>query len=118
MKYVVAKLFSAKIGGKESTFYPGNTVNLSEGKAAKLILAGVLTHANIDQMEKEYFTLLAKYWLSREDETAFTMDETGQLLERLDELYQALHRQGRKVPIRLPVEREVVDGDTSQARNS
>ena len=69
------------------------------------------------RMESEYFTLLKKYWLSREDETAFTMDETGRLVEKLDELYRELNSQGRRVPIRLPVEREA-EGDTSQARNS
>ena len=104
MKYVVAKLFSAKIGGKESTFYPGNIVNLSEGKAAKLILAGVLTHANIDGMEKEYFTLLARYWTIDSDPTA-TMDEVRELVDRLEFLYRELRSNGRNPPIRLPVER-------------
>lgn len=75
------------------------------------------TSGEITKMESEYFTLLKKYWLSREDETAFTMDEVRELVNRLDELYRELNSQGRRVPIRLPVEREV-DGDTSQARNS
>jgi hypothetical protein len=108
MKYVVAKLFSAKIGGKESTFYPGNTVNLSEGKAAKLILAGVLTHANIDQMEKEYFNLLSDWWNLDTDPDAMTMDQVRQLVNRLDLLYRALRSNGRNPPVRLPVERKKV----------
>lgn len=70
----------------------------------------------IAKMESEYFTLLARYWTIDSDPTA-TMDEVRELVNRLDELYQALHRQGRRVPIRLPVEREA-EGDTSQARNS
>ena len=59
----------------------------------------------ITKMESEYFHLLTRYCLSREDETAFTMDEVRRLVDRLDELYQALRRNGVNPPVRLPVER-------------
>lgn len=55
-------------------------------------------------MEAEYLFLLARFW-SLEDDPAATMDEARRLVDRLDELYQALHSNGRRVPVRLPVER-------------
>lgn len=104
MNFIVAKLFLAKIDGKQTTFHPGDTVNLPEGKAAKLILAGVLKPANIEAMEQEYFTHLKRFWEIDDDPDA-TDEEAGYLVERLDYLFQTLHRQGRRVPVRLPVEK-------------
>ncbi len=59
----------------------------------------------LDQMETEYFRLLKR---------AFSLDDTkyGEegyrelqgLVVELDRLYRELHRQGRRVPVRLPVE--------------
>lgn len=72
---------------------------------------------NSDRLEREYFHLLARYWLSREDETALTMDETARLLERLDGLFRTLRRDGRKVPIRLPAERGPA-GETLHVRRA
>ncbi|HOP40445.1 MAG TPA: hypothetical protein PLI53_05330 [Geobacteraceae bacterium] len=54
--------------------------------------------------EREYFRALRRWWELDEDPAA-TDEESESLLARLDELYQMLHRHGRKVPVRLPVER-------------
>ncbi|HOP39883.1 MAG TPA: hypothetical protein PLI53_02455, partial [Geobacteraceae bacterium] len=54
--------------------------------------------------EREYFRALSRWWEIDEDPT-ITDDEARRLLARLDELYQMLHQQGRKVPVRLPLER-------------
>lgn len=56
---------------------------------------------NFDQMEQEYFTLLAAWWKLDVDPESMSMDEARRLVDRLDELYQALQRSGRKVPVRL-----------------
>lgn len=58
----------------------------------------------IDTAEREYFRALSRFW-SLDDDPAATMDEARRLLARLDELYQLLQHHGRKVPVRLPVER-------------
>lgn len=58
----------------------------------------------LDRMEERYFLLLEKWWNVDED-PSITDDEVGQLLAQLDELYQWLHRHGRRVPVRLPTER-------------
>ncbi len=55
-------------------------------------------------METEYLFLLARFW-SLDDDPAATLDEARRLVDRLDELFQALHSNGRRVPVRLPVEK-------------
>lgn len=57
--------------------------------------------------EAEYLTLLARFW-DLDDDPAATMNEARRLVDRLDELYRELFRQGRRVPVRLPVERRKV----------
>ena len=59
---------------------------------------------DLDQMEQKYLSSLARFW-SLDDDPAATMDEARRLVDRLDELYCELHHQGRRVPARLPVER-------------
>ncbi len=59
---------------------------------------------NIDGMQAEYMNLLRRHW-SIDDDPDVTMEEARQLVDRLDVLYQQLHRQGYKVPVRLPMER-------------
>lgn len=54
--------------------------------------------------EREYFRALSRWWELDADPAA-TDEEYERLLTRLDELYQMLHRQGRKVLVRLPLER-------------
>lgn len=107
MNYIVAKLFSAKINGKEATFRAGNIVNIPEGKAAKLILAGVLFPASVEVMESEYFKHLARFW-EIDDDPAVADEEAERLVDRLDYLFQVLHRQGQRVPVRLPIEKKKV----------
>ena len=93
-----------KIRGKLMT--PGTVLNIPDGALTRLAGRVVPTEpASIEVMEAEYFTLLARYWTIDSDPTA-TMDEVRELVNRLDELFQALHRQGRKVPVRLPIERQ------------
>lgn len=60
---------------------------------------------DIDQMEAEYFRLLKRHWELDELGPDASMDECRESVNRLDRLYRELHRQGRKVPVRLPVER-------------
>ncbi len=57
----------------------------------------------VEAAESEYLHLLAQWWDPATEN--LPIEEIHRLLARLDVLYQALHRQGRKVPIRLPVER-------------
>lgn len=55
--------------------------------------------------EVEYFKLLARFWSLDDDPKAPSkelLEEASKLVVKLDELYQELHRQGRKVPVRLP----------------
>lgn len=54
--------------------------------------------------ESEYFRALSRWW-DLDADPAATDEEYERLLARLDELYRMLHRQGRKVPVRLPLER-------------
>ncbi|MEA5115972.1 MAG: hypothetical protein VB050_18300 [Geobacteraceae bacterium] len=57
-----------------------------------------------DQLQYEYFALLNRFWQIDKDPATAT-DETRRTVARLDELYRALHQAGRRVPVRLPVER-------------
>jgi len=58
---------------------------------------------SVDEMQQEYFTLLAHWW---DDATEELPDaEVERMLSRLDTLYRELHRQGCRVPVRLPVEK-------------
>lgn len=52
---------------------------------------------NIGQMKAEYFRLL-KRWQGADIEPRTTEAGLAKLLARLDELYQALHSAGEKVP--------------------
>lgn len=54
-------------------------------------------------IEAEYFTLLARFWSHVTE--GLPMAEVRQLVDRLDSLYQELNQAGRRVPIRLPVEK-------------
>jgi len=108
MNYIVAKPFSAKIDGKQMTFRPRETVDLPEGKAAKLILAGMLKSASVEVMEQEYFTLLSRYFSIDDTPPGISDEEADRVLARLDILFRELTRQGRKVPVRLPVEKRKV----------
>jgi len=60
------------------------------------------TPATVNQMEREYITLLRHFWAI--DDTG-PIEECQRLLAKLDELYRELQRQGRRVPVRLPIER-------------
>jgi hypothetical protein len=62
---------------------------------------------DLDQMEKEYFEYLARFWFLDDDPGA-TMDEARRVVDRLDVLFQALRSNGRNPPVRLPVERKKV----------
>ena len=92
----------------------GTLLKLPE--SAVLLLAGRVQPVGDESLMDEYQRLLKRYHEIDQDPAA-TMDEVRQLVDRLDELYRELNSQGRRVPIRLPVEREA-EGDTSQARNS
>jgi hypothetical protein len=65
-------------------------------------------------MEKEYLENLARFW---EIDTDFSipMDESRRLDIRLMELYRALQQAGRRVPVRLPVERTTRDAQRKLA---
>jgi hypothetical protein len=104
MNWIVTKPFSTKIRNEHMVFHPGDTMDLTKEKATKLILAGVINSTGLDEMAHEYSTLLRRFWEIDEDPAA-TMDESRRLVIRLDELYRALHQAGRRVPVRLPVER-------------
>jgi hypothetical protein len=65
-------------------------------------------------MQSEYFTLLRRFWEIDADQAA-TLDEARRLVIRLDELYRALHQAGRRVPVRLPVERTTRDAQRKLA---
>jgi len=83
----------------------GTSLTIQEEDYPRLYLKAVpIEPVPAEVMETEYFTLLARIW-ALDTDAAATMDEARRLVDRLDELYQALHRQGRKVPARLPVER-------------
>lgn len=60
----------------------------------------------IEEMEAEYFRLLRRHWELDEQGPDASMDECRENVIQLDRLYRELHRQGRKVPVRLPVERK------------
>lgn len=63
----------------------------------------------VDQMELEYCALLDRFWQIDDDPAAIT-EEARWLVTRLDELYRTLHQAGRRVPVRLPVERKTSGG--------
>jgi hypothetical protein len=106
MRYRILKKFTMKEGGQVQTLPPGGFIDLDEAKAARLLQAGVITETDTDlgQMEKEYFKYLSRFWDLDDDPTA-TIEEARVLLARLEILFQELHRQGRRVPVRLPIER-------------
>jgi hypothetical protein len=104
MRYQVKKQFTAKIDGGQKAFLPGDMIDLPEEKVKRLLLAGVLAPTEIEGMQAEYFTLLARFW-EIDDDPNGTIDEARRIVARLNELYMELHRQGRQVPVRLPVER-------------
>jgi len=104
MRWQTVKSFSAKIGNEHQTFHPGDTVDLANDKATKLLLAGVIAPTDLEGQKHEYSMLLASYWQLDEDPDV-TREEAFRLVGRLDELYRLLHRQGHTVPIRLPTER-------------
>lgn len=54
-------------------------------------------------IQAEYIDLLARFWSHVAE--GLPMAEIRQLVDRLDALYRELHQAGRKVPIRLPLER-------------
>ena len=66
-------------------------------------LEGKVTPLGIAVAEREYFRALSRWWELDADKGA-TLDESRRLVARLDELYQMLHRQDCKVPVRLPTE--------------
>lgn len=105
MNYQVKKEFTAKIDNKQIIFRPGDTVDITEDKAARLITAGVLSPrlstTELDRMEAEYFRYLKRFF-EIDDDPAATIEEARDLLARLEVLFQELHRQGRKVPVWLP----------------
>jgi hypothetical protein len=59
---------------------------------------------SVDHLEFDYLQLLTRFWKLDDDPSA-TSENIHRLIGRLDELYQELHRQGRRVPVRLPLER-------------
>lgn len=65
---------------------------------------GGLSNIKLDGIQIAYFELLKRYW-SLDDDSSVTMDEARRIVDRLDALYQELHQAGRKVPIRLPIEK-------------
>lgn len=58
---------------------------------------------SVDETRQEYFTLLARWQDNATD--SLPDAEVGRMLSRLDALYRELHRQGCRVPVRLPVEK-------------
>lgn len=61
---------------------------------------------DLDRMEHEYFTLLARFWSIDDTPPGISDEEADHVLARLDILFRELTRQGRKVPVRLPIERQ------------
>jgi len=96
-----------KIRGKLMT--PGTVLNIPDEALTRLTgRVAPIEPASIEVMEAEYFTLLARWWNLDTDPDSMTMDEARELVNRLDELYQALRRNGVNPPVRLPVEKRKV----------
>jgi hypothetical protein len=60
--------------------------------------------SNLDLLEQEYFSLIRRFWSLDEDPDA-TTEEARQLVCWIDQIYWRLRQYGRRVPVRLPVER-------------
>lgn len=95
-----------RIRGIELT--PGMKIDIPEVTLIKL--AGRVRTAgempDLDVIEAEYFRFLKRHWELDELGPNASMDECRENVRRLDRLYRELHRQGRKVPVRLPVEKK------------
>jgi hypothetical protein len=61
----------------------------------------------LQEDETEYFRLL-KRWEEIDDDPTATSEEARDLLASLEILFQELHRQGRNVPVKLPLEKRDV----------
>lgn len=83
----------------------GTVLTIRSGDYPRLyLLAAPAEPVSTEIIQAEYFSLLSRFW-SLDDDPAVTMDEARRLVDRLDALYKQLHQAGRKVPIRLPIER-------------
>jgi len=80
----------------------GTVLNIRDEDFTKLI--GKVEPLNLDQLEQEYSCLIRRFWSLDDDPTA-TMDEARRLVVWIDQIYRQLQRAGRRVPVRLPVER-------------
>jgi len=65
-----------------------------------------LPEPDINQMEAEYLRLLKRHFELDVLGPDASMDECRENVRRLDWLYRELHRQGRNVPVRLPLEKK------------
>lgn len=72
--------------------------------AAKVAKPAKAEQLHLERLQQEYFALLRRFWQIDTDPAA-TMDEARRLVVRLDELYRTLCQAGRRVPVRLPLER-------------
>ena len=83
---------------------PGTLLNVSDDLLGKL--GGKVEQMNLEQMEAEYFRLLKRHWELDELGPDASFDECRENVNQLDRLFRELHRQGRKVPVRLPVQKK------------
>lgn len=90
----------------------GAVLDVPEGSLESL--KGKVKPIGLAAAEREYFRALSRWW-ELDDDLEATKEEARRLSCRLDLLYQMLHRQGRKVPIRLPVERHRDQGQRELA---
>lgn len=104
MKFQASKQFTVKINGKMKTLHHGKPVDLPEEMIGRLLLAGVVVPTDLEGMELQYSTLLARFWKIDKDPAA-TTEETRRIIARLDDLYRTLRKAGQRVPVRIPIER-------------
>ncbi|MEA5113995.1 MAG: hypothetical protein VB050_08185 [Geobacteraceae bacterium] len=65
-------------------------------------IEGKVTPVGLDTAEREYYRALSRWWTIDDDPTV-TLEDSRRLLLFLEELYALLRKNGRIVPVRLPV---------------
>lgn len=108
-KYCILEQIVVKQNGEVRTLSRDEIIELEENAAERLLKAGVICVAGnspiVDDMEAEYFRLLERFYEIDEDTNGTheqLLEEARHLVVRLDELFQALNREGRMMPVRLP----------------
>ena len=86
------------------TMNPGTLLNVSDELLEKL--SGKVEAMNPEEIETEYFHLLKRHWQLDALGPDASMDECRENVIQLDRLYRELNRQGRNVPVRLPIEKK------------